>query len=567
MPNRRIELSHVLPTDQPIRWGPRLGYVIVDTVLFVTGLFLCLEAVLLRMEHVSTFQHTLYIVTAYTVFIMVSRVVYIRLFRAPLYFGLGLDLMVVFLLTICPAWLVRQELTTIPMGWLPLWWHQLPGRLELFLDVSPLAAIWLVIAFLAMASQVARSRPMFPLLITGVFFIIVLWQYLLLFRGCLEAHEIAALLVLFLVPLQAAVRGRPRLFARSFAVCLAGCFIFWHTTGILPPEKEEVFSSNPGVELIYPTENGPAPILPSMITDIEPCRDGRMIYFTGGRTGELFSRDLGSGAIVKKKIIDSNLLQIESDQWTHHLFVLDSAGGRLLEIEPGTMRSLAGGSILTDWGVVPHRVMPMDKQVYVTYSEMPGVAEFSARGFREYGGIQFRKTGMTTFRTGAWDLAAVREIDRLIVLAGVQGTGGSSVILGIDPIRFKASSFTVLPDSGPAMAVAPENRKAYVTSFFRRKIYEVDLVEMRLSRTLPGPRVCRAIVYDPSRRLLYAAGRFDGVLEVIDTASGKRINSEYACRKIETLELDEKRDRLWLSCVKGIYSIELSEYIGAAGKE
>ncbi len=548
-------------TDDLSGVASRAAYIVFDAIAYVLLIFLCVQAALLRLENLVDLIHVLTVIFFSGIYIFASRAIYTKLFKAPLVFGLMLEYIAVFSFVAIPAFLVVRGPEVQNFCWLTLWWHQLPALLGMFLKLSPFVAVCLMIAFCVFTSQVVRKRPQIPMLAVSAIGVLLLLQYIVIMRHGFRFMEFVALPALMIVTLLSAFRGQPRLFAKSLLLFFIAVFASWHFLGLLPVNHERSFIESSDVDKVYPPADVTAPVPAALVKDIAFDPAGDMFYIAGGRSGYVLAIDTGSGVLHHILFKNADISRIAIDRWTHDMFALDRAGADVHQFAPGSLRAMTKHSVKTDWGFVPEKIIPFDNQFYVTYSEYPAIAEFSTAGFRQEGGISLRPAGMTTFRTGASDMVAVREAGALYAVAGAHGTKGESMIVRIDPARFVVNAQVIVPDYVRSLAVDRKKLRLYAAGYFKNNIYEIDLKTMTVARSLPAPPACSNVIFDAGRKLIYSTGYFNGELMIVDAQNGRMLDMRRTCNKIEAMNLDERRDRLYIACVNGVYSASLEKYI------
>lgn len=565
MPGKELfRQDHVERSELELRWGFRLAYILFDAVIFIVLLYLCVEAALMRLENLFEMPHVLTVFFFTGLYIFASRAIYTKLFKAPMIFGLMLECGAVFVFTVVPAFLVIQGPLGLNLCWMTLWWHQLPGLMWMFLGFSPLVAVWLLIGYGAFTSQVARRRPLVPMIAVFALGALVLGQYAAIMGRGFRLVEFVLPLAATVAAFLSALRGRPRLFARSALVFFITAFAAWHIMGFLPGPGSKSFQAARGVEKLYPLSNVAAPAPASLVSDIAADPAGGMFYIAGGRSGYVMAMDTGTGGMHYATFNNADISRVETDPWTHDVFALDRAGAQVIQLAPGSLRAVTRHGIRNDWGAVPGGILPFDNQFYVTYSEYPGVAEYGTADFDMRGGIRFRPAAMATYRTGASDIAAVREDGALYAAAGAHGAKGESMIVRIDPERFVVNAHLLAPGYIRAFDIDNRDRIMYAAGYFSRRLFEIDLETMKVKRTLPGPPACSQIVYDPARDLVYAAGHYDGSFHIVDLETGRLLDSRRTCNRIRAMKLDTRKDRLCIACVNGVFRISLEEFLAGA---
>lgn len=249
-----------------------------------------------------------------------------------------------------------------------------------------------------------------------------------------------------------------------------------------------------------------------------------------------------------------------------NVIALDTYNSELVSFATDSFKIDYEFSLETDWSARPRDLVPFGNLIYVLYDEQPGIAEFDIDTRSQEAGLRFLRPRAIAFRTGGWGLAAHKPTGALYAVAGAADQYGRSVLLKIDPFRFVTIAVGTLPDSGPGFIAHPEKPTAYSTSFFKPKIYEINLNTLQVIRVLHGPPACRALALDTRRNLIYAAGYYNGLFTVTDISSNKIIRSARVRGGVSAVKLDSTGDRLYIATSDRVIRVDLPVYLGEKGK-
>jgi hypothetical protein len=202
--------------------------------------------------------------------------------------------------------------------------------------------------------------------------------------------------------------------------------------------------------------------------------------------------------------------------------------------------------------------------MYATYSERPGVAEYSLRPLRLRRFINLRESGLTRFRSGVWKAALDPVRNKLFVELGMTDLRDKFLIARIDLKTFKIDGTAELPEGGLELTTIPGKRRVIATSFFSNKLYEFDMDTMKSTRVLRGPASCRNLVYDKRRELLIGTGFLNGDLRIMDFRTGRTLARANVGNKAASLFLTPGSDSLYLGSARGIFRVDMSRFLESA---
>lgn len=553
-----MRFSYVEQTERKTLWGVRLSYLLLDAIIYFFGLYFAVDAALLRMDNVIELKGLLAPIFFFVTFLFASRALYVILYKAPMNYGLGLDLFSFFIMTAGAA-VAATHVSGMGLYALPFWWHNLLSTIKHMASISPLIAVWLGISFSILVSQVGRRRPMAAIVCLPLVFIVTIISQLLIYGNFHFFHNLATLLGLTLFPLIGAVRGRPRLFARTLLIGSIGFFYFWHAIGAQPMLTTPV-DPETGVTKIFPVAQKSA-VTPNaaLITNVTPFFGTSTILISSTSNGIIQSFDFANRkeAVIYPRV--ANYSDISYDSSTGEIMALSSAGSLYLFDAYGK-NEVSSTTAINDWCLDPKKILSSREQFYVTCDFRPGLMEFDAEQMAQTGGIQLR--GATDFRTGAWDVVRDSDTGYLYMVAGVVGTKKQASIVEVDPMRFRAARATILPDFGRSLALDEKDDRLFVTSATKNQIYEILLPDMKEGRTISGVAGAESLVFDSKRNCLYSGGLYSGVFGVVDAVSGHIVKQQQICSGIKQISMSNDGDSLFTLCKDGIYKVDLTTYLG-----
>lgn len=116
----------------------------------------------------------------------------------------------------------------------------------------------------------------------------------------------------------------------------------------------------------------------------------------------------------------------------------------------------------------------------------------------------------------------------------------------VDSIRVGWSSF----------GAAVWRDRLYVARPLASKVVEIDLASLRVLREIPVGYGVRDLEIDERRGIFYAGNYFDGTVDAVEIASGRRLKRAVVGQLVRGLMLDSARDRLWIATGCGTKVIE-----------
>jgi hypothetical protein len=454
-------------------------------------------------------------------------------------------------------------------AWLPLEWHKLLDNHWLLVRVTPTFALALAaLVVLGVWLFVGRRRGW---LLFGTAAAVVLTYYqctIMAKQGTLGVYLVMYVFPLLLVGIAAAARCA-RMGARTLVLAAASLILLWHYIGWAPVIRDKSFEKMPGVERIYPLQ-GQAPEFPlAFFRDFQVDPQGQFLYTAYGPTSGIVRLDVQTGAVRVLRTHAELVRYIDLVPERNTFFALDWMNADMLTLGMDTMQIQERENVYFEKQqlYVPVFYIEDGPRMLATYSERPGVAEFSLYPLKLKRWINLREQGVTGFRSGVWKAALDPAANKLFVEAGMVNLRDEFLLLRIDLDTFTIDGAAVLPQGGLELTVVPRARRIIATSFFSDRLYEFDMDTMKRTRVLRGPRSCRNLVYDANRDLLIGTGFLDGELRVIDFKSGNTITRAAVGNKAASLYITPDSADLYLGSSWGVFRVRLNEFLAKASSQ
>ncbi|MFA6448254.1 MAG: hypothetical protein WCX65_02200 [bacterium] len=493
-------------------------YLAADAAAFAACVFLCARAALLRLEDAATMMQTLNVLMAAVAFLFVSRCAAAKLFGGGFFAGFALELAFLFAAAVVPMRLAMSHSGAVPFYRLPYLASRFPADLLMFVRDAVLPA--------------------------------------------------AAFLAVFLIAVRLASRLRaPRMFVRAFMAAIVALFAALNFSGAFPAAGGKEFSKKPGVVRMLPpreTKGGDAALRPPQINDVQPCPTLNCVWLAYEKKLLKLDNNLKSSGYYDLAGVSPD--RLAADPLRPVIYALDAKGEKAVVSGENGSGQAGVFPVKTDWGGEARAILPYGNAFYVLYDGQPGVAEFDAESGLRTGAVRFLEPRSIAFRTGGWALAVHAPSDSLYALAGPADASGKAALVRIEPERFRIVSMGVLPDAGPALALNPAKPVAYMTSFNRDNIYEIDLASLKAVRVLPGPAGARALALDTRRNILFAAGYYSGRFMATDLKTGRVLRSGAAGARASALKLDRAGKYLYVVSSRGAFRVDIDSYLGSSDK-
>lgn len=448
-------------------------------------------------------------------------------------------------------------------SWLPLEWHKLLDNHWLLARVTPLFALGMAALVVLGVWLFVRKKRGLLLAILAAAAALTYYQCTIMAKqGTLGVYLVMYVFPLLLVAFAAAARW-PRMGARTLVLAAASLILLWHYIGWMPLLFDRSFEKAAGVERVYPRA-GQAPEFPlAFFRDFQVEPSGRYLFTAYGPTSGIVRLDTHTGRTAILRTTAELVRYIDLMPERNSFLALDWMNSDLLTLDMDTMKIRGRESMYfgSRQLFVPLFFIEDGDRLLATYTERPGVAEFSMRPLKLMRWINLRERGLTGFRSGVWKAALDRETNALFVEAGMVNLRNEFLLLRVDLEKFAVSGKAALPEGGLELIAIPDKRRIIAASFFSDRLYEFDMDTLERTRVLRGPRSCRNLAYDPGRNLLIGTGFLDGELRVLDYASGRTVKRAIIGNKAASLFLSPDGEILYLGSSRGVFKVRMKQFL------
>lgn len=544
------------------------SWLLGDAVLFAFALYKGMEYSLLKVDGVVSTGVLAAVLVLVFAALAGLRWGHVRRYGGRLFPGLALEAITAGAIMLLAAKLSLVQGKGQSFSWLPLEWHKLLDNHLLLVKVTPWFALLLSALTALTVYNMVRGRRLILVPALAALIALTYFQCLLMAKqGTLGVY-----LVMYVAPvgvtLAAAGANRPRLGARAAIISAASLILLWHYIGWMPVIFNRSFLHAPGVRKIYP-EAGRKPDFPlAFIRDFEVDPKRSFLFTAYGPTSGMVRINLMTGEATVKETTAELVRYISLVPEQREFFALDWMNSDMLTVSMDTMQVLKRENVY--FGIrnlyVPVFYIVKGNKMYATYSERPGIAEFTLRPLKLNRWINLRDEGVTKFRSGVWKATIDPVKNKLYAEVGMTDIRDKFLIIRVDLETFKVDGRAELPEGGMELTGIPSKRRLIAASFFSRKFYEFDMDTMAQVRTFTGPISCRNLLYDAKRDMLIGTGFLDGELRFIDYESGKTIKRSRVGNKAASLFLTPENDFLYLGSSWGIFSVNIEEFLSGAGK-
>ena len=460
------------------------------------------------------------------------------------------------------ARLSTVQINTQSFAWLPLEWHKLPANHWLLVRLTPWFAMLLAACVVGGIHLFVRRRRAVLLVLLAALVVLTFHQC----RIMAKQGTLGVYLVMYVCPLlavmAAAAMRRPRFGARALVLAAAALILLWHYIGWMPVMRIGDFEGAPGVTRIYPRD-GQQPEFPlAFFRDFQVDPDQRFLYTAYGPTSGIIRMDLKTGDVLVLETWDELVRFLTLFPERDELAAIDWMNSDLLTLSMSRMKILKREDMYfkKERLYVPLHPIAHAGRLYVTYTERPGLAEFSLRPLRLRRSLNLRRAGFTKFRSGAWKAALDPRGGYLFSEVGMVDTSDTFRLVRVNLETFKADAAAVMPEGGLELLALPQKRRIIATSFFSDRLYEFDMDTMKRTRVIRGPLSCRNLVYDARRDRLIGTGFLNGELRIMDYASGRTLHRTRVGNKAASLYLAPGGDMLYLGSARGVFRVDLNKY-------
>jgi hypothetical protein len=385
--------------------------------------------------------------------------------------------------------------------------------------------------------------------------------------------------ILFVGPLAficvAALAKRPRLAFRTTPLALGTLLMGLSYVGALPVnsladlspwgDPAAALERIPGASLVY------RPTAAEARTDFRfsrrMARVGGNLALAAGPMGHtrLFTVDDRTGEKRRDVLFKGLVRDMMNGPDGTELWVTDWEYAGLGALDPTTLEVKCRKSLDADQIRTPWNMTAAGGRIYMTTVTYPVLAEFAvppdgdickASLTRK---INFYEAGLTPFTDGAFAVDVDPARGTILVTIGM--TEGRYMLdlieIGLDDFRVRR---TLRFPSGVRILPIPGTRRILLPAYYASRIFEVDLDQWRVTRTIPSAPNIYQMAYDQSRRMIYASSRSAGTLQAIDYGDGRIVRSDFIGNKAEAMLYEG--DRLFIATRWGIVGIDLNKYVG-----
>lgn len=440
--------------------------------------------------------------------------------------------------------------------WLPLEWTKLLDHAALMWKAFPLSTFlfWAAVVFVILLVALRRRYVATAIVAAAA--------ALAVFRIMgMEAGDRMAIYLFFIAPLifasAAAIVNCPRAFARLILMDGVLLVTFFFYLGVIPFFPGGL-SLPPGTERLYPPPGERAEF---------PMQFMRGLQLDGGR-GALFAAYGPTSGVVRLdlKSREAGVLRhsgLIRSLWTSGssgaLYALDWLNADMLVVDKEQFAFSRRVNLFDRVLVAPVDFVVAGEKLFVLSSDRPSLTSFELESMEKEKQIDFRRKGITAFRSGAWRIVRDERTGGLFVMLGGTDPGGRFLLLRIDPEDLRIERYASLPEGGMELLALPEKRSVIAASFFSRNFYEVDMDTMEVRRVFPGVLTCRSMTYDEKRDVLIASSFTTGELAFIRYEDAEKLGGCHIGKKPSSLALSPGEDALYFGSASGIFRADLKK--------
>ncbi|MFH1538812.1 MAG: hypothetical protein ABIH66_07620 [bacterium] len=395
--------------------------------------------------------------------------------------------------------------------YLAMEWSKMPANVALMWRAFPLSTALLWAAFAGLLFLLAALRRRFAAAAAAALLAAPILY--LIFKMGANVRTVAY--IFFVLPLIlaafAALLNLTRLFARLLFMGGNVLTILLFYIGVFPLFPPPL-SPPPGTEKLYPPPGERAEFHMRFMREFQ--LDGSRLFTSFGPSSGFVRLDLDTREV---RVLESpgliRALWTSGD--TDELLAIDFVYVELKRVDKERFEVRERVDLFRHGLAAPTEFAFAGGKMFVISSDNPSITRFDVRTMRNERQVNFRKLGITTFRTGAWQLERDGRSGRLFVELGSVNASGLFYLLRIDPRDLMCDGYAALPEGGMGLLAIPEKRSVILTSFFSRNLYEVDMDTMKVRRVFRGPLTCRNLAYYGERDVLAASSFTTGELVFI----------------------------------------------------
>jgi hypothetical protein len=296
-------------------------------------------------------------------------------------------------------------------------------------------------------------------------------------------------------------------------------------------------------------------------------RVGDELLLAAGPMGDarLFAFDRRSGERRRAVKYEGLIRDMQASSDGGAVWASDWDYSELTVLDPSTLATRCRLNLAASGLHSPWLIRSLRDRIYLTSQTNPLLAEFKlppdanpceatlARS------IDFHRIGYLPFTDGVFGLDVDEARGTALVTAGMLERRYQLALVEVGLDDFAMRRELRMP-CGVEIARVSDASRVLLPSYYLPAIFEVDVDRWELARTIRAAANVFGLAYDPARRLIYAASRVAGLLQVIDYATGKLVREDFVGNKPEPLLLDG--DELYVASRWGVLAIDLSAYVG-----
>lgn len=434
-------------------------------------------------------------------------------------------------------------------------WSKMPANVALMWNAFPLSVSLLWAALAGLLFLLAALRRRFAAAAVAALLAAPI-VYLIFIMG---ANARTAVYLLFVLPLVlasfAALLNLTRMFARLLFMGGNLLTIMLFYIGVFPLFPAAL-SLPPGTEKLYPPPGERAEFHLRFMREFQ--LDGSSLFASFGPSSGFVRFDLDTR---EAHVLESpgliRTLWTSGD--TDELLAIDFVQMELKRVDKERFEVRERVNLFRHGLAAPMDFTVVDGKMFVINSDNPSITRFDLRTMRNEKQINFRDLGITTFRTGAWQLERDERSGRLFVELGHVNARGLFYLLRIDPQDLAYDSYAPLPEGGLELLAIPQKRSVVMASFFSRNLYEIDMDTMKVRRVFQGPLTCRNLAYYPKRDALVASSFTTGELSFIRYEDAETLGTYRIGKKTTALLVAPDEDALYFGSASGIFRTDLKK--------
>lgn len=455
----------------------------------------------------------------------------------------------------------KETSTAISFLWMPIEWHKLSMNIGLLVKSFPFfAAGVLMFHVLALYFFVRRgeNKKIAVLYVLAAFFIIS--RISLMHATGRKSFFWAVFGFPYIMMALSAYTGKQKVFARFSVLAFAFTALWGFYTALLPFSAGSA-ALPPGFSRIYPKNENEKKIFPTeYMRDVYVDERAGYLYTCYGPTSGVVRINLKTG---KADIIHTKglLRHLWTDKNSHYLYGVDWIYDELWLIRKKDFKLEKTHFLWDPVLIAPIDIEVSDDFIFVVSTEYPALTRFDKETFKKTGQINFRKEGVTKFRSGAWVIARDAGKQKLFVEMGMVNSQDEFVLVRVDEKMFRVDGNLTLKGGGLTMIAVPEKRSILLGDFYSNLIYEIDMDTLRIKRKIPAVMNCRSLAYDAKRDVIYAASFITGDMVAVRYSDGEILKKVFVGKKPSEMIYSSERDALYFGSSAGVMKVNLKIFL------